>query len=67
MPPKQVLEVVGFAQHEDSTNCCATAVKEIAYTSPMGLVLSHQEGSIYSLSAFLHDCREKNNPFKTKQ
>ena len=58
---------MGFAQHEDSTNCCAIGVKEIAYTSAMGLVLSHHEGSIYSLSVFLHDCREKNHPFKTKQ
>ena len=35
---------MGFAQHEDSTDLCATGVKEIAYTSTMELVLSHHEG-----------------------
>ena len=35
---------MGFAQHEDSTNLCATCVKEIAYTSTMKLVLSYHEG-----------------------
>ena len=44
MPPKQVLEVMGFAQHEYSTGLCATGVKVIAYTSTMELVLSHHKG-----------------------
>ena len=41
MPPKQVLEVMGFAQHEYSTGLCTTGIKVIAYTSTMELVLSH--------------------------
>ena len=44
MPPKQVLEVMGFAKHEDSTGLCATGVKVIAYTSTMELLLSHHKG-----------------------
>ena len=44
MPQKQVPEVMGFAQHEDSTGVCATGVKVIAYTSTMEIVLSHHKG-----------------------
>ena len=44
MPQKDVLEVMGFAQHEDNTGLCATVVKLIAYTSTMELVLSHHKG-----------------------
>ena len=57
---------MGFAQHEDSTGLCAIGVNVIAYTSTMELVLSHHNGQMYLLSVFLHDCREKNHPFKTK-
>ena len=35
---------MGFAQHEDCTDLCATGVREVAYTSTKVLVLSHHEG-----------------------
>ena len=50
MPPKQVLEVMGFAQHEDSTGLCATGVKVIAHTSTMELVLSHHKADVFVIS-----------------
>ena len=41
--PKQVPDVMGFAHHENSTDICATDVKEFAYASTMEMVLYLQE------------------------
>ena len=45
--PKQMLEVMVFAHHEDSADLCATDVKEIVYTSRMELVLHHESGCVH--------------------
>ena len=41
--PKQVLEIMGFAHHENSADLCAADIKWITYASTMELVLSHHE------------------------